>query len=62
MPIWLRKFTFKEIKDFYEDEKKEYEEAKSGGNSSTLVDSTGKVNPANFPQFSQGSKPRTSYK
>tara|TARA_B100001094_G_scaffold1658_1_gene1483 strand:- start:1266 stop:1454 length:189 start_codon:yes stop_codon:yes gene_type:complete len=62
MPIWLRKFTFKEIKDFYEDEKKEYEESKSGNNSSTLIDSTGKVNPQNFPQFSQGSKPRTSYK
>jgi len=28
MPIWLRKFTFKEIKDFYEEEKKEYEKAK----------------------------------
>ena len=27
MPIWLRNFTFKEINDFYEKEKEEYEKA-----------------------------------
>ena len=25
MPIWLRKFTFSEINNYYSDEKKEYE-------------------------------------
>jgi hypothetical protein len=25
MPIWLRKFTFEKIKEFYEKEKEEYE-------------------------------------
>ena len=42
MPIWLRKFTFKQIKDFYDEEKKQMEEAKQGG-SQTLVGTDGKV-------------------
>jgi len=61
MPIWLRKYTFKEISDFYNNEKKEYEKSQGKG-SSTVVDSDGKVNTSNLPQFSKGSKPRTSYK
>ncbi len=31
MPIWLRKFTFQEIKDHYNEEKKEYEKAQGKG-------------------------------
>jgi len=31
MPIWLRRFTFNEIKEFYEREKEEYEEATGKG-------------------------------
>jgi hypothetical protein len=31
MPIWLRKYTFNEIKTFYEKEREEYEKA-SGKN------------------------------
>lgn len=30
MPIWLRKFVYKEIYDFYEKEKKEYEKSVNG--------------------------------
>ena len=30
MPVWLRKFTFNEIKTYYEEEKKEYDRAKEG--------------------------------
>ena len=62
MPIWLRKFTYNEITKFYKKEKEEYEQANSGNNSQTLIDSSGKVNPSNFPQFSGKSTPRTSYK
>jgi len=61
MPIWLRKFTLKEISDFYAEEKKQYEKAQGKGKT-TVMDSSGKVNPSNLPQFSKGSKPRTSYK
>ena len=57
MPIWLRKFTFKEIKDFYEEEKKQMENAKSG-NSQTVIDNDGKVK---SPEFLKGVKPKTSY-
>lgn len=62
MPIWLRKFIYNEITKFYKKEKEEYEQANSGNNSQTLIDSSGKVNPSNFPQFSGKSTPRTSYK
>ncbi len=57
MPIWLRKFTFKQIKDFYDEEKKQMEKAKQG-NSQTLVDTDGKVK---SPEFLKGVKPKTSY-
>ena len=60
MPTWLRKFTFKEISDFYEEEKKQYEKA-SGKNSSTIMDSSGVVNPKNIPA-SRASRGKTSYK
>ena len=55
MPLWLRKYTFKLIKDFYDEESKQVEAAKTNSNQKTLVDPTGKVNP---PQFKQ----KTSYK
>lgn len=31
MPIWLRRFTFQEIKTFYEREKEEYDKATGKG-------------------------------
>jgi len=57
MPIWLRKFTFKQIKDFYDEEKKQMEEAKKGG-SQTLVGTDGKVK---SPEFLKNAKPKASY-
>tara|TARA_B110000977_G_scaffold39149_1_gene52535 strand:+ start:11689 stop:12006 length:318 start_codon:yes stop_codon:yes gene_type:complete len=63
MPLWLRKFTFNEIKKHYEEEKESYEKAKgkSGGNTS-LVNSDGTVNTPDFKQASEGYKGKTSYK
>ena len=61
MPIWLRKFTFKEINDFYEAEQATMKNEQSPGKSS-LIDSEGKIN---TPQFKQASKPyegKSSYK
>jgi hypothetical protein len=65
MPIWLRKFTFQQIQDHFDDTKKEQEEAierrKNAGKKS-LVNKDGKVN---TPAFSEASKPykgKTSYK
>ena len=61
MPIWLRRFTFKEINDFYEAEQSAMKNEQSAGKSS-LIDSEGKIN---TPQFKQASKPyegKSSYK
>jgi len=55
MPLWLRKYTFKLIKDHYEEEKKIIENSKKGKNQQTLIDSSGKITPPKFQQ-------KTSYK
>tara|TARA_Y100000389_G_scaffold194939_1_gene225613 strand:+ start:1882 stop:2073 length:192 start_codon:yes stop_codon:yes gene_type:complete len=63
MPIWLRKYTYNEIKTFYAEEQKQYENASNGGKGSkNLVNPDGKVN---VPAFAEASKPykgKTSYK
>jgi hypothetical protein len=61
MPLWLRKFTFHEIRKFYQEEKEAVENQSKSGKTS-LVDSNGKVN---APAFRQASKPyegKSSYK
>ncbi len=61
MPIWLRKFTFKEIQKFYE-EKSASEKNQLNAGKTSLVNSEGKIN---TPQFKQASKPyegKSSYK
>lgn len=52
MPIWLRKFTFFEINEFYKAEQESYKKStKSKG--TTVVDSSGKVN---TPEFVKSTK------
>lgn len=50
MPIWLRKFTFSKIQDFYS---KESEAAKNAGKGkgNTLIDSSGNVNKGEFKKL-----------
>ena len=44
MPIWLRKYTFNEIKNFYEEQKDASEgKSSSKGGKQTVIDSDGKV-------------------
>ena len=58
MPIWLRKFTFHEINEFYKKENEEYEKAKTkNSNRKTVIPKSGKVSPPNFKAPS-----RTLYK
>jgi len=52
MPLWLRKYTFKLIKDHYEAEKKSIENSKKGKNQQTLIDSSGKISPPKFQKKS----------
>ena len=61
MPIWLRKFTFNEIKKFYEEEKVAAE-GKSQNGQTNLVGPDGKVNTPAFSQASQQYKGKSSYK
>lgn len=53
MPIWLRKYTFNEIKAFYEKESEEYEKARNPSKNN-LLDSEGRIN---APEFLKSAKP-----
>ena len=63
MPIWLRKFTFSEIKKYNEEANKKIEEAKSGKKGKqNLVSPDGTVNTPEFLKASKPYKGKTSYK
>jgi len=63
MPIWLRRFIFSEIDNYYKKEAKEMENAKSGGKGQkTLVSADGKVNTPEFLKTTKAYKGKTSYK
>jgi len=63
MPLWLRGYTYNEIKKFYDGEKKASENATKGQNGSkTLVDSDGKVNTPDFISASKAYKGKKSTK
>jgi len=61
MPIWLRKFTFKEIQKFYE-EKSSAEKNQLNAGKTSLVNSEGKVNTPQFKQASKSYEGKSSYK
>ena len=64
MPLWLRKFTFNEIKKHYEEEAEAYEKAKSGNTpgQKNLINPDGTVNTPEFMKASEPYKGKTSYK
>ena len=62
MPIWLRKFTYHEIKKYYDEEKKSNESASKGKNQTNLVNPDGKINTPAFMEASKPYKMQTSYK
>jgi hypothetical protein len=53
MPIWLRNYTFHELKSYYEKESQEYERASGGKNTTSVIDSQGNVN---IPDFMKNKK------
>jgi hypothetical protein len=61
MPIWLRKFTFREIQKWYTEEKEAIDNQQNSGKTS-LVDSSGKVNAPAFRQASKQYERKSSYK
>lgn len=46
--MWLRKFTYHEIKTYYDKEKEQYEKASKGNNTTTLVNPDGTINKQEF--------------
>ena len=62
MPIWLRKFTFNQIQEHFKKEKEAYEKAKGKGNSTSMVDSDGKVNTPEFLKASKQYQRKSQYK
>jgi hypothetical protein len=63
LPIWLRKYIYKEITDHYAEEKKQYENVKGGGKGNkTLVSADGQINTPDFASASKPYKGKTSYK
>jgi len=44
MPLWLRKFTFSKIQDYYTKQNEQVKAASKKGGSTTLMDSSGNVN------------------
>lgn len=61
MPIWLRKFTFKKIQDFNNEQSEKINSQINSGEK-TLIDSNGKVNAPNFEEASKNYKKPASYK
>ncbi len=63
MPIWLRRFTFSEIQQYYEEEKSSYENS-SKSNSKTVIDSSGKIKAPEFLSKTNPNPPKKtiSYK
>jgi len=63
MPIWLRKFTFSEIDNYYKKENAAMKAAQSNQKGvKNMVDADGKVNTPAFAQESKAYKGKTSYK
>ena len=59
MPIWLRKFTFKQIKDFYEEEKSAIDNKGKNGKQ-TVIDSEGKVKMPEMLQKAHTNNPKSN--
>ncbi len=61
MPVWLRKFTFKQISDFYE-EKNQVQKASQTSGKTSLVGDNGKVNAPAFKNATKQYQNKSSYK
>lgn len=62
MPIWLRKFTYHELKKFYDAESEAKQSSAKSANQSNLVNPDGTVNTPAFKEASKQYKKQSSYK
>ena len=61
MPIWLRKFTFNEIQNHYDEEKKQMKNSNNKG-SKTVIGADGKVKAPEFLKNPQPNRKPIKYK
>jgi len=62
MPIWLRRWTFNEIKNHYEEEKDATEKSgKTGGGKQTIINSDGTIKTPELLQKAANSKKPVKY-
>ena len=62
MPTWLRKFTFHELKKFYDAEAEAAKSAAKKSNQTNMVNSDGTVNTPAFKAANKPYKGQSSYK
>ncbi len=62
MPLWLRKFTFHQINEFYKEENENFEKASKSKGQSNVIDSEGKVNTPDFLKGDNSFKGKSGYK
>jgi len=62
MPIWLRKFTFTQIKEYNEAQTKALNSQTQSSGTKNLVNPDGTVNTPDFKKASEPYKGKTSYK
>ena len=62
MPIWLRRFTYNKISEYYKKENEEYENTKNGKGKKSMVNSDGTINTPEFLKASEPYKKQSSYK
>jgi len=62
MPLWLRKYTFHQINEFYSAEAKAHEDASKSKGQSNVIDSEGKVNTPDFLKGDNSFKGKSGYK
>lgn len=62
MPIWLRKFTFNEIKKYYEKQAEDSKRSQSDPNKTNIIGEDGKINRPAFAELSKQYQPQNKNK
>jgi len=62
MPIWLRKFTFNEINNYYKQQNDAMKSQSKDSNKKTMINPDGTINTPEFMKASKQYKNKASYK
>jgi len=61
MPIWLRKFTFTQIQNYYKEEKEAIEKKPNSRGKQTVINTDGTINKNNIPKSLPNDKKLIKY-